>query len=134
MLLFAAASNAGERAVPPFIAVGFDQYARYGPEAAWSAWKIDYGEKQAEKKASFLDAAKGTEKRYGRMVGFELVYANDITSYYKNVYVLWRFEKRPLFCLFVCYRTKEDWRILDFVFGDDPRVYLPKSILELPTK
>jgi hypothetical protein len=63
MLLFAAASNAGERAVPPFIAVGFDQYARYGPEAAWSAWKIDYGEKQAEKKASFLDAAYGKALR-----------------------------------------------------------------------
>jgi hypothetical protein len=134
MLLAAAACNAGERAVPPFISVGFNEYARYGPEPAWSAWKIDYGDKQAEKKASFLDAAKGVEKRYGRMVGFEPIYTNEITPSYKNVYVLWRFEKAPLFCLFVCYRAKEDWRIMDFLFSDDPRVYLPKSVLKLPTK
>jgi hypothetical protein len=134
MLPVASAYSAGEGPIPGFISAGFNEYARYGPEPAWSAWRIDYGEKQTEKKASFLDAAKGVEKRYGRMVGFELIHTNEITPSYKNVYVLWRFEKAPLFCLFVCYRAKDEWRIMDFLFGDDPRSYLPRSVLELPQK
>src|ERR1700756_5837175 len=83
----ASAYSAGEGPVPGFISAGFNEYARYGPDPAWSAWRIDYGEKQTEKKASFLDAAKGVEKRYGRMVGFELIHTNEITPSYKNVYV-----------------------------------------------
>jgi hypothetical protein len=131
-LLGASTGTAAESAVVPFIAVGFNQYARYGPEVAWSAWKIDYGDKQTPKKAAFLDATKAIEKRLGKMVGFELIHIDEIAPSYKNVYVLWRFEKAPVFCLFVCYRAKDEWRIMDFLFGDDPRSYLPKSILELP--
>jgi hypothetical protein len=131
-LLGASTGTAAESAVVPFIAVGFNQYARYGPEVAWSAWKIDYGDKQTQKKAAFLDATKAIEKRLGKMVGFELIHIDEIAPSYKNVYVLWRFEKAPVFCLFVCYRAKDEWRIMDFLFGDDPRSYLPKSILELP--
>lgn len=131
-LLVSPAYAAGDGATPPFISVGFNEYSRYGAEAGWAGWKIDYGEKQAQKKASFLDAAKNVEKRYGRMMGFELIHTNEISPSYKNVYVLWRFEKAPQFCFFVCYRAKDEWRILDFVFGDDPRAYLPTSVLELP--
>jgi hypothetical protein len=133
-LLFASPSNGGEGPIPPFISTGFNQYSRYGAEAAWSAWKIDYGDKQAQKKASFLETAKNAEKRYGRMVGFDLIHITEIAPSYRNVYVLWRFEKAPLFCFFSCYRAKDEWRIMDFLLGDDPRAYLPNSILDLPTK
>jgi hypothetical protein len=131
-MLAGSACQAGEGGLPAIISAGFNQYARYGADPAWTAWKIDYGDKNPEKKASFLNRTKDAEKRYGRMVGFELIHVNDLASSYKNVYVLWRFEKAPLFCLFVCYRGKDDWRIMDFSFGDDPRAFLPKSILELP--
>jgi hypothetical protein len=133
-LLAGSACGGSESVVLPPISAGFNQYARYGAETAWSAWKIDYGDKQAAKKASFLDAAKGVEKRYGRMVGFELIHINDVAPSYKNAYILWRFEKAPIFCLFILYRAKDEWRIVDFLFGDDPRGFLPTSVLELPGK
>jgi hypothetical protein len=134
LILVCAGCFAAENTVPSFISAGFDAYARNGPDAAWNAWKIDYGETQAEKKASFIENIRGAEKRYGKMVGFELVRSTEIGSSYKNVFVLWRFEKAPLFCVFVCYRAKDDWRILDFLFADKPNGYVPQSLLDAPTK
>jgi hypothetical protein len=134
LLFFAASCFAVEDTIPPFISVGFDEYAHGGPDAAWVAWKIDYGERQAGKQASFIENVRSAEKRYGKMVGFDLIRSIEIGSSYKNVYILWRFEKAPLFCVFVCYRAKGDWHILDFVFADKPQGYVPQSIFDMPSK
>lgn len=126
--------------LPPVIRAGFDAYAAKGAEEAWNAWGLEStqagigqkGELVAQDKAKFLAMASDTAKAYGRPLGYELIRRFEVSASYQTVYVLWRFDRRPLFCMFVCYRARDEWKILNFFAGSDPREFLPESVSGMP--
>jgi hypothetical protein len=139
--LVATSALSADDGLPPIIKTGFDAYAAKGPEAAWTAWGLDGTQKfigaketiTAEDKAKFIAELSHADASFGKQIGFELIRSYDLGPSYKTVHVLWRFEKRPLFCMFVCYRDRQTWKILNFFFGSDPRPYLPESVTGMPS-
>ena len=134
LLTLVASSVLAEDAVPPIVKAGFDAFAAKGPEAAWTAWDLDHVDKLDGDKTQFVSLLSKAQKDYGAVQGYELIHSNEVSASYKNVYVLWRFQKKPFFCMFVCYRGEREWKIINFFFGSDPRVFLPASILQVPSK
>ena len=141
LLLFATGCIcAAEDDFPAVVRAGFDAYSAKGAEAAWTAWGLEGGQKAigqaaqwtAEDKVKFVATLSDATKTYGKMLGYELIRTFDVAPSYKTIHVLWRFEKKPLFCMFVCYRGTSDWRIVNFFFGSDPREFLPDSISGMP--
>ncbi|MEY2490970.1 MAG: hypothetical protein QOC70_2912 [Verrucomicrobiota bacterium] len=126
--------------LPPVVRAGFDAYSAKGAEAAWAAWGLEGGQKAigqasqwtSDDKTKFAAALSDAAKNYGRPMGYELIRTFEITPSYRTIHVLWRFERKPLFCMFVCYRGDGDWRVLNFFFGSDPREFLPESITGMP--
>ena len=122
--------------LPAVIQQGFDAYSTTGAEAAWKTWRIDgtqkgIGEKDvwtAKDRRNFVSMLSDVEKNYGRSLGFEVVRTFDVGASYKTIYILWRFERKPLFCMFVCYRGQDDWRVLNFFLSSDPRAILPEAV------
>jgi hypothetical protein len=139
--LVATSALSADDGVPPIIKAGFEAYATKGPEAAWIAWGLEGSQKfigakeqvTAEDKAKFIDELSHADASYGKQIGFELIHSYDLGLSYKTVHVLWRFERKPLFCIFFCYRDRQTWKILNFFFGSDPRQYLPESLTGMPT-
>lgn len=140
--LVATSAWSAEQEVPPIVKAGFEAYAAKGPEAAWTAWGLDgiqqsIGAKDQltpQDKAKFIATISDANTQYGKYLGFELIRSNNIAPSYKVVHVLWRFERRPLFCMFVCYRERDDWKVLNFFAGSDPREFLPESVTGMPPK
>lgn len=126
--------------IPAIVRAGFEAYSAKGAEAAWNAWRIEgaqkgIGQKEqwtSEDKAKFVSTVSEAEKSYGRSLGFEVIRSFEAAASYKTVYVLWRFERKPLFCMFVCYRAQDDWRVLNFFMSSDPRAILPAAISGMP--
>jgi hypothetical protein len=126
--------------LPPIVRAGFDAYAAKGAEEAWHAWGLEgaqkgigqKGDMGAEEKTKFLAMLADAAKTYGKPLGYELIRRFDVSASYQTVYVLWRFERRPLFCMFICYRVRDKWRILNFFSGSDPREFLPESVSGMP--
>ncbi len=139
VLAFASIGRA-EEDLPPVVRAGFDAYAAKGAEDAWQAWGLEgaqpgigqKGQLGTEDKAKFLATAADTAKTYGRPLGYELIRRFDVSPSYQTVYVLWRFERRPLFCMFVCYHARDEWKVLNFFAGSDPREFLPETVSGMP--
>jgi hypothetical protein len=139
-LLFSAALAADD--LPPVIQQGFDAYSEAGAEAAWKTWRLEgtqrgIGEKEewtAKDKPTFVSMISDVEKNYGRSLGFEVIRTFDVGASYKTIFILWRFERKPLFCMFVCYRGNSDWRVLNFFINSDPRSMLPEAVSGLPVR
>jgi hypothetical protein len=129
-----------EEDLPSIVRAGFDAYSAKGAEEAWRAWGLEGAQKSigqkgefgAEDKVKFLAMLSDTAGTYGKPLGYELIRRFDVSASYQTVYVLWRFERRPLFCMFVCYHAREDWKILNFFAGSDPREFLPESVSGMP--
>ena len=140
LALIATSALSSDEGVPSIIKAGFEAYAAKGPEAAWSAWGLDETQKfigakeqiTPEDKAKFIADVSHANANYGKYLGFELIHSYDIAPSYKTIHLLWRFERRPLFCMFVCYRGHEDWKILNFFAGSDPREFLSESATGMP--
>jgi hypothetical protein len=123
-------------AIPPIVRAGFEAFTAKGAEGAWDAWGLDgsqrsVGSKEqfgAADKEKFISAASLMTSAYGKPLGFELIRSYELGSSYRTLYVLWRFEKKPVFCMFVCYRSQQEWKILNFFFSSDPRAFLPEEL------
>ena len=120
--------------LPPIVSAGFDAYSAKGADEAWRAWGLEGAQKGIGQKGELgaEDKAKFLAMPYGKPLGYEVIRKFDVSSSYQTVYVLWRFEPRPLFCMFVCYRGREEWKILNFFVSSDPRELLPESISGMP--
>jgi hypothetical protein len=140
LVLVPSLSGGSAEDLPAIVQRGFDAYSAKGAEEAWRAWGLEgaqaaigqRGELGAEDKAKFIAMIADAEKTYGRALGPELVRRFEVSASYQTVYVVWRFERRPLFCMFVCYRPRDDWQILNFFAGSDPREFLPESVSGMP--
>jgi hypothetical protein len=139
--LISTSAFAADESIPPIIKAGFEAYAAKGAEAAWTTWNLADSQKSiggkeqltAEDKARFVATLTDAAKDYGKPLGFELVRSYDISLSYKTLFFVWRFEKKPLFCMFVCYRDQHTWKILNFFLTSDPREYLSESVSGMPT-
>ncbi len=106
--------------IPDFITKGFDAYQKTGAEAAWKTWNVNYGSQQEAKKKIFLEQMSLAEKTYGAFIGTSLIKEVDASPFYREIHILVRFEKAPLFFTFQCYRPKDSWTIVGLSFSSKP--------------
>jgi hypothetical protein len=135
LAIFSSSSMAAEVKPPPEVAAGFEAFAAKGIDAAWTAWDLEHTSKGIGRFEPLSDGDKGVFRESlsksiqyaGKPLGAETIAIYPVGTSYRTVYVLWRFDKRPLFCTFVCYKAQDTWKIIHFFFSSDPRDILPSS-------
>jgi hypothetical protein len=111
--------------IPPFILSGLAAYKDKGPDEAMKAWikgsPID-GSKEALSQANNL---RQVQDFYGAYQSFELIKVRDITPKTRVLYLVFDFEKGPLFVKFVTYRSDEGWILAFLNFNTKEEAILP---------
>ena len=120
--------HAQNAAPPEIIKRGFDAYLKSGAVAAFGEWKIYADAGSEERRSKALAMFQQIETANGKLTGWEVIRVITISESVRRVYVTAKFEQRPLFLSFDCYKTK-DWEI--YMFGANTNVteLLPATIL-----
>jgi hypothetical protein len=116
------AQDAQKIPVPDQITEGFDLFATKGMGEAWDRWNEDgyLTERTQTSREAFVDAMSGAQARNGKPLGFELIKEVAFGSSYCRFYFLWRFEKKPVFVGFSCYKPADKWMVINFWIENDP--------------
>jgi len=111
--------------IPAIILSGAAAYKDKGPDEAIKVWikgsPID-GSKEALSQANSL---RQVQDFYGPYQSIELASSRDITPKTRVLYVVFNFEKGPLFAKFVMYQSEQGWILTNFNFNTKEDAILP---------
>jgi len=113
-------------ALPPVIRAGMEAFKVRGHDAALARWIKDSPITDPSEAAK---AFTQIESVYGRMTGYEVLDVVPFGTYSSRSYLVILFEKGPVYARFDCFRPKDDWVIIDFVFNTKPDPILPATMM-----
>ena len=113
-------------ALPPVIRAGMEVYKVRGHDAALARWIKDSPIIDPSEAAK---AFNQIESVYGHMMGYEVLDAVPFGTYASRTYLVILYEKGAVYARFDCFRPKDDWVIMDFVFNTKPEAILPPTMM-----
>ncbi len=131
MTAVAQTSEASEKqgeGLPHFIIAGLQAYKDKGPEEAVRVWikhsPID-GSRDALAQSNNLHQV---QDYYGAYQMHEVIAIRVLSPKTRVIYLVMNFEKGPLFCKFVVYRSEQGWILTNFNFNTKEELIVPSEI------
>ena len=116
----------GSDEVPKVIVSGLDAYKAEGPDAAVKAWikgSPVEGSKEALSQANNL---RQVQDFYGAYKTFHLIQSRNLGPTSRMIYLVFDYEKGPLFARFLVFRAEQGWIVTSFAFNTHPEAILPE--------
>ena len=129
--LAAQTSEASEKqgeGLPHFILAGLQAYKDKGPEEAMRVWIKDSpidGSRDALTQSNNLHQV---QDYYGAYQTHEVIAIRVLSPRTRVIYLVMDFDKGPLFCKFVVYRSEQGWTLTNFNFNTKEEMIVPSEI------
>jgi len=124
----------GTPQLPTVLISGLDAYKTRGADEAIRLWLKDGPLEGNKDAAAQTDTLRQAEASYGPFQYYEIILAREISSRTQVFYLVFNYERGPLFARFHVYRANHRWVLTDFLLSSredavlPPVQYLPKSI------
>jgi len=107
--------------LPPVIVYGLEAYRDKGPDEAVRAWAKGSSLEGRTETLNQVDTLRLAQNLYGPYRYFELIGSHELSSRSKIFYLVFNYDKGPLFGKFVLYRSEEGWILtrLEFDIKED---------------
>lgn len=115
--------------VPRIVSAGFAAYESNDSRAALAVWLAGSPVSNPATTEQMVASLAPIEAAYGRVIGHEILRVVSVSPSLRRVYAVVRYERGPLFVLFDCYRTSNDWIIPMFLTNTKASDILPASLL-----
>lgn len=124
--------RAQQRQIPPVVSSGLDLLVEDRPHDAVSAWGRRWTGADTAQAVTLRASLEQINSLLGRARGYELVRAFEISESLQQLYIVIRFEKQPLYALFVIYRPSDEWQVNAVRWNTDASTVFPQSLVTPP--
>jgi hypothetical protein len=111
--------------LPPVIVYGLEAYRDKGPDEAVRAWVKGGALEGRTEVLNQADTLRLAQNLYGPYRYFEIIGSHELSSRSKIIYMVFNYDKGPLFAKFVVYRSEEGWILTRLEFNIREDAILP---------
>lgn len=126
------AASAQPSAIPPAVAQGLDSLIAGRNAAAVAVWGRAWTGSDTTQVATLLTSLEQIDELLGQATGYDLVKLFDIGPNLRQVYIVIRYDKQPLYARFLAYRPAREWKVNSVDWNTDATKVFPGSLLAPP--
>jgi len=113
----------------PIVIEGLEAYRLNGADSALSVWVAGWAQADSGSRNALRESLRQVEAASGRFVGHDIVATAEAGSGFSRVFVVMRYESRPLFARFDVYRPESDWKLVAITWHTNANEVWPTELL-----
>lgn len=122
-------ADAQATAIPDVVARGLDSLVAGNRNAAVQVWGKSWTGEDTLQISALLSSLDRLGELLGAPIGYDLARLFDISPNLRNVYVVVRYSKQPLYAHFIAYRPARNWEVIHVTWNTEAAQVFPESLL-----